>query len=1741
MEPSPEHWTGILTSGQVHISPGDGQEAMHPRRKRRWVHSLWMTLLLALGVLFGATNTQFGRDQVRDVLEGQLNAMLTGAHVSIGSLEGNLLSGVTAHDIRLVRDTGREMLHAERVRVDYRLMPLLASRVDLSLASMDAVTLEAMQGEDGLWDWATLMTPSDEEGAWAIEVDSIIVEGFAARARFHSAGRDSTLDVHSLSVSAGGMEIHVDEGPRLQSLVARGTFQPPVRMDTVRLALEGAYADDMVRLDTLSLTSALSQVQGGGDLDLSAIPLFAFMAHAEGAPEAQVVRGALRIEASPLAFADLAAIIPGLNPQANLQADLQITQQAHETELEAVLGIDGGGGATALVRWAERPDGSALAAAVKVDALDIERLMIDSLGTSHLTATLEVDVQGTSPDSLNGRVDFAADPATAMNMRLDSTRVSALVSDGYAEAQLETGVNGAVVGADLSGRWLDAIPTAVLKGMIAGVDVSRWLDESELSSDGTVAIKGQWVGNELTSAIGELDLIVLPSRLGTAASIQGQVSMSLNEAVLNWQGEMTAGDGRVDTEGVLSVAEGLNLEEFRFETSQLDVAAMMGDDAQTAPPSRVSVSLAGAGSLEDWRSGQGGVEMTADSLLWGSWRLQHAASSASWNAGSGRIGLSLHPTDTSDVSLDLGIEARGDRTRITSRSVEWRDINPASVADVALPEAALNGSGSLEVDVRGTRVDQLAITLESAPSRWGMQQIENALLRGQGTAEELVILGSGRMTPVATEIGQSAEVASWQVEGRIDRWQEEAFDMSADIDFTSIDPAAFVGMSDEGTALTGSARATGRIQAGHPEQATFEVQIEPSTLRGEPVARANIEGSLRDSLITAEAQMDVAEGRLASRLTLRPFDAVPSFTAAGRAHQVNLLPLVGRRDLDSDVNLTWDIRGSSLDPHDADWHLEVMGQPSQLDALSVENLSLQASWNGSVLNVTELSSLFNAGSIEVNGRLNLDPNRSDEYSDLRATWYAGDLHAFERLARLDRLSSRSGTLDMQVFGPAGQLDAELLVSVSDLEVDSWRMASLESSTWITLDEDMLPVSTTASVDLGYVSLPTLGVRTTSVEVDQQGDLFAVQGSSMIDMGNRVELDATVNPFADRPWIALRDMELTLGGEAFGLDRAANLIIDDGWQLSRVELSSRDQSLSMSGGLDSTGYGMQIDLEYFDVHPIALLANYPELEGRLGATVILTGRPKAPLISSHIDLGLTDSGQDLARVLADLQSTPQGVRLDGSVLIEDEENLAVQGFVPVFAGLGIADDKRADRSADLDLSIASQGGSLRWIAPFLDPTVIADLEGETTADIQVRGTIDEPFLSGYLNLDDARFRLPELGVTYRLDELRSTLDGVTIAVEQARLRSGDGSMDITGAIDFASLTNSSFDLQAQLSRFRAVRNDELHTTISGDLQLTGRTTRPELQGRLRTQNTSFWITDTAGGDVAQVPLSFDDEVMLADNFGYRTVVADTLVDAIWKGLSLDLSVVLERDTWIRQRVNPEMAIELSGRMEIQKDRGQEDLNLYRSIEVVPDRSIIKQFGRDFRINEGVASFNGPIEEMMMQVEAEYEVPSRLNPGQPEVVITLRLDGRLDDLAFNLSSDPAMDNTDIVSYIATGRPASESLQFGGTDFNNQMLVGVAASQLAGLVEGVASQSLGLDVVSIEQDGLKGTRLTAGKYVTPRLFVGVTQPITFSSGSNLLVDDERELTLEYKILEYLLLQLLADASDSPVRVNLAGRYSY
>ncbi len=1721
-----------MTVDQHHI------DSAPTTRRRRWPHVLWMILLLVFGVVFGATNTQFGRDQVRQVVESRVSGLLQGAQLQIGRLEGNLLSGLSAEDIALTDSTGEALLLVGRARADYRLWPLLSSRLELEAVHLHAVTARARQNADSTWDWSGLLAPSEEESTWSVILDTLSIRDATGSAAFWSARGDSVLDVRNVSFGMDAFSSQADGSVDVGRLNLSALFQAPARQDSVLLEVMAGYSGDQVRLDSLLLQSERSQLSGRGHLDLARLPQFAFTgaetelsagldSESASAPIGLSDSTSLWILAAPFSLADVASFIPGLNPDAVIEGQLRFDQTGTATHLDANVAVRRGGSLAADLRWEEASGGAALEGSVRLEALDVDRITSLVPSTSPLAASIDVNLRGPSSDSLSGSLRAVSEAFKLEEMKVGAASIEVALTDGEAEGSIRGSAQGATLQAEITGRWLDATPSTRFDGSVTGLDIQRWADAPDLSSDATLSFSGDASGSSLADMNAALSVNLAESRVG-AATVDARLEVSAADGQAQWSldGRMAGGD--VLAEGRINLDEILRMEATSLRASGVAFATLLQDDPMSIPPSRISATVEGAASLEDWRTGSGRWNLAFSQMRWEDVRLDSLSSTLRWNAGRGSMDWSLLPSDGAAMSAGMDIRSRGDGIRLTSEDWTWRELDVSRIIDGFEPASSLSGSGTIELLWDGAQIERLDLAVDGDPSVWGANEMSDLTVKVEATSRELSITAS--------------QDDDWSIEAMMEDWQEARSRVDLEAQFSNLDPLAFIGSSDEGTALNGSARATATLLSGFPSTGSFEASLDPSTLRNEALARAQMTGALADSTITAQVRLDMEVGGLGGSLTARPFDALPTFSSTGSITSLDVLPLLGRRDLESDVNLAWDVSGESFDPMTANWRVTIEGQPSRLDALTLDTFDLDATWDGSVIDVFDFSSRYNTGSVQINGPLNVDPDRSDRYSDLRATWYIGDLSPFQELVGLERLASRSGTIDVQVFGPSTGLDAEFLVSLSDLEIDDWHLSSLESAAWMTLDDEFLPASTTANLDLGYIALPTLGVRTSSLQIDQRGEFFFVDGDLMVDTGNKLSLSSQVNPFVDRPWLALMEFDLLLGGEAFALTRPASIVLADGWQVNRLEMAAENQHLSMTGGMnDSTGYRLQVGVDAFDIAPVGQLSGYPDLEGLLNGQVLITGQAENPLIDSRIDLLLKGDAADLARIQADVQSFPQGLRVDASVTATGSQPITAEGFLPVFASLGGNPDEIADRSADLDLTIRTEDGSIAWIAPFLDATVVTDIDGRVTADIEVGGSIDDPYLEGFLNLDEARFRLPEYGVTYRMNAFRSSLEGVTITLEEATVRSGDGDMDITGSIDFASLTNSSFDLKAELDRFRAVRNDELHTTISGDLALTGRTTRPDLTGSLTTANTSFWITDTAGGDISPVELTFDDEVMLAQNFGYRPVVADTLADAIWLGLSMDLSIGLERDTWIRQRVNPEMAIELSGRVDVEKERGEEDLNLFRSIEVVPDRSRIKQFGRDFRIREGVASFNGPIEEMVLQVEAEYEVPSRLNPGQPEAVITLRLDGRLDDLAFDLSSDPAMENTDIVSYIATGRPASESLQFSDGDFNNEVLVGVAASQLAGLVEGIASQSLGLDVVDIEQDGLKGTRLTAGKYLTPRLFVGVTQPFAYSSGSTVVVDDERELTLEYKVFEYLLLQLLADASDSPVRVNLAGRYSY
>ncbi|MDA1029510.1 MAG: translocation/assembly module TamB domain-containing protein [Bacteroidetes bacterium] len=227
----------------------------------------------------------------------------------------------------------------------------------------------------------------------------------------------------------------------------------------------------------------------------------------------------------------------------------------------------------------------------------------------------------------------------------------------------------------------------------------------------------------------------------------------------------------------------------------------------------------------------------------------------------------------------------------------------------------------------------------------------------------------------------------------------------------------------------------------------------------------------------------------------------------------------------------------------------------------------------------------------------------------------------------------------------------------------------------------------------------------------------------------------------------------------------------------------------------------------------------------------------------------------------------------------------------------------------------------------------------------------------------------------------------------------------------------------------------------------------------------------------------------------------------------------------------------------RKKPKEDPEVFGSISILPERSRIIQFGKRFELDRGELTFNGPMKAPRLNLEASYTIPSRGSETE-EVTIRLIANGSPENLDVSFDSEPSMELADIFSYIATGRPAAASLQISGAQSDSYLesAAGLALGPVTDLIENLAGAGLGLDVIEIEHTGFSGLTLTAGKYVSPKLYVSVSQPISLSSSAeanNATNKNQTQVTMEYELFRQLLMNLVNRGTI--LRVNLRWQLAF
>lgn len=430
-----------------------------------------------------------------------------------------------------------------------------------------------------------------------------------------------------------------------------------------------------------------------------------------------------------------------------------------------------------------------------------------------------------------------------------------------------------------------------------------------------------------------------------------------------------------------------------------------------------------------------------------------------------------------------------------------------------------------------------------------------------------------------------------------------------------------------------------------------------------------------------------------------------------------------------------------------------------------------------------------------------------------------------------------------------------------------------------------------------------------------------------------------------------------------------------------------------------------------------------------------------------------------------------------------------------ARLGFSWEKEA-ASGDLSLALAEYGwlkGSFRVhlparLPPAIDPQgpVRASLEGkvresglltavfpgmvqesrgEFSLRVQAAGTWGRPDLSGEMNLAHAGAYLPALGIKLEAVAARVQFAGDEVHIRSLQARSGPGRIEGQAKVWLREWGVFRYEGTLRGERFQAVYLPEVRALASPKLEFSGDAQALKVRGEVVLPELFIY------GRPPEVVEPSPDVIILEKEPEPGAPLR----------LDVRVRVVLGDRVFVRAEG---LDIRLAGNVEIAASGWKKEEFTARG-EVSIAEGSYSWYAIGLKITRGRFFFTGgPVDRPTIDILALRQVQ--------DVQAGIIAAGDLQAPVVKLYSQPAMADTDILSYIVLGRPLSQ----GAGEAN---LLYLAAGALLSRAESVTLQDkiktyFGIDTLDIESGGGEITRsmVTVGKYLSPKLYVSLGRSI-------------------------------------------------
>lgn len=330
-----------------------------------------------------------------------------------------------------------------------------------------------------------------------------------------------------------------------------------------------------------------------------------------------------------------------------------------------------------------------------------------------------------------------------------------------------------------------------------------------------------------------------------------------------------------------------------------------------------------------------------------------------------------------------------------------------------------------------------------------------------------------------------------------------------------------------------------------------------------------------------------------------------------------------------------------------------------------------------------------------------------------------------------------------------------------------------------------------------------------------------------------------------------------------------------------------------------------------------------------------------------------------------------------------------------------------------------------------------------------------------------------------------------------------------------LPDPRLDGHVGIDAFVLKRDDGTRLFGGAGLDLAGRLRRPVVRGRVELRNGDVRLPELPRGLHASRGSSLLWEMAGGPGpAGPAAAPTSPLLD------SLDLEVAILLPERLRLR-RGDLDLEGRGQVVVRQARGA--ARLQGDLDVVSGR--FRLLGRSFEVRSGSLAWFG---DEVLAPELDLELATRVEDTE----VTLRLTGNLERPLLSMTSEPALEEGEIMALLLFRRPGRE------LDSQQQDLLQRQATRLAAdfgmeALQARVSRHLGLDQLRLDTSGEEGPgTLLVGKYLGPRVLVRYEQSLS--------QQDLYRLNVEYVLSRHLRLDTVTGGRGRS-GLSLAWRRSW